>query len=317
MQSSDRTRSDTTDETHADSEADHEGQVSGTNTSVRARWRIEVIDEPVASRPEAPESETVALVRLRLQNPAPVAQHVSVQNSLSGPVLFPRRKGVAEAGWDREGFAGAVAAESERALGYACPAPVRTPPITLREVEDRSDGRVAESTADRTTPEAVVRTYGDSAPPAGVTHGVGRAGIQRGEDRRQPRPGGVESMSEPSDGKSTPDAKSKVNAKSTPDTNATALTAGADPLSTPPTAVCRWLDRIEGQIGRAEALDDPTVPEATGILAESGGLDAALDEADELSTAAVQLRALAERANELAAQADAVEVSEQSLRRLA
>lgn len=325
MESSERARPDDADDTRADAGTDplnagHEGDLPGTNTSVRAHWRIDAVDGSVASTPDAPASEAVALVQLRLRNPAPVAQRVSVQNALDGPVLFPRRRGVPEAGWDREGFVGVVAAESERALGYACPAPIQTPPIALRRAADGEiDGQSSEFAADGSTPAAVVRTYGDSAPPAAVAHDAGCTGSDRAGRDAQRQPGTAESAPGSGDTGPVREAKHTAPESDVPSTSASTPSASASTPSAarPPSAVTTWLDEVEDGIARAEGLDDATVPAATAILAESGGLDPALDDTDQLAATAARLRSLAERANELAARADAVEVPERALRRLA
>lgn len=309
MTASERAQQDNADDADAGGEtdsagADHEGRLSGPDTSVRVRWRIDTIEESVDSRPDTAEPEQVTLVQLRLRNPASVAQRIRLQNSLEGPVLFPRRQGVPEAGWDREGFVGVVDAESERALGYACPAPVQTPPIALQQAEGSRQECGAESTH-HLTPEAVVRTYGDSAPPVAVGHDARYRGTQHGGPDAGPRSSEVQSRAESR--KTAPPAE--------PET--TGPGSGQVQPSTPPAPVTAWLDGIESQVVRAEALEGATVPEATAILAEGEGLDPVLDDVDQLSMSAGQLQALAERAGDLAARAETVEVAEQSLRRLA
>lgn len=312
MKANDRARQDNADNTDVGGEtdpagADHEGSLCGPNTSVRVRWRIDTIEESADSRPDTAESEVVALVQLRLQNPASVAQRIRLHNSLDGPVLFPRRQGVPEAGWDREGFVGVVAAESERALGYACPAPVQTPPIALQQAEDPADGSGSgsESAPNQPTPEAVVRAYGDSAPPVAVGHDTRYRGSQQGGANTGPWSSEVESTAE----------SQKTEPSTEPET--TDPESGQAHPPTPPAAVTAWLDGVESRVGRAEALEGATVPEATAILAESEGLNPVLDDVDRLSMSAAQLQALAERAGDLAARAETVEVPERSLRRLA
>lgn len=310
MKPNNRAHQDSADDTDVGGEtdpagADHEGSLCGPNTSVRGRWRIDTIEESADSTAKASESEVVVLVQLWLQNPAPVAQRIRLQNRLDGPVLFPRRQGVPEAGWDREGFVGVVAAEGERALGYACPAPVQTPPIALQQAENQTDEGGAESAPGHPRPEAVVRAYGDSAPPVAVGHEARYRGSQQDGPDTGPWSSG---------GKSTAKS-SKTEPPAEPE--ATAPKSGHTQPSAPPAAVTAWLDGVESRVVRAEALAGATVPEATAILAKGGGLEPVLADVARLSATATQLQVLAERAGDIAARAEAVEVPERSLRRLA
>ncbi|WP_248895695.1 hypothetical protein [Haloplanus halobius] len=105
----------------------------------------------------------VALVMVDLHNPSPVDRSVCVRNRLDGPVLPPQRGGVAEAGWDDGGFTGVVPAGERRAIGYACPAPERRPPVDVID-EGRATGN-REGSTDRTATIAV-RELADPRPPA-------------------------------------------------------------------------------------------------------------------------------------------------------
>jgi hypothetical protein len=101
----------------------------------------------------------VCLVTLELRNPASVARRVEVTNRLDGPVLPPRRSGVPEDGWTRDGFVGVVAASDRRVLGYACPATAERPPVA---VVDR--GRATDE-VDDDHERAAVRDLADPRPP--------------------------------------------------------------------------------------------------------------------------------------------------------
>lgn len=113
------------------------------------------------------DGHDIALVTVELCNSSPVARQVRVNNRLDGPVLPPRRAGVPESGWDEDGFVGVVPASERRALGYACPAPVDRPPVSVT-VDGRADGEDGESAAtaarelaDPRPPRAAVPTVGD------------------------------------------------------------------------------------------------------------------------------------------------------------
>lgn len=293
------------------------GRLTGETTSVRVQWRIDTVPRGVDSEapPADPGSDQIALVAVRLRNPDPVEQRVSVRNALDGPVLFPRRRGVPESGWGRSGFVGAVPAKSERALGYACPASIRTPPIELGRASEsrrpsgnsRDGSRSTNEGRSAVTPAAVVRTHGDAAPPAAVvrerTRVEGRESGQQASDPEAPSP--EPSIAEPSGGRD--DAGG--------DAEAIERERGSE--SAPPPAVTAWLDGIERRITRAERLDGASVHEATAVLTEADGLDAAVEDAERLPEAVAELRALAARAADLADRADAVAVPAEALRRLA
>jgi hypothetical protein len=102
--------------------------------------------------------DDVVLVTVDLRNPSPVDRRVRVTNRLDGPVLPPKRSGVPESGWDDDGFGGVVPADGRRSLGYACPAPVKRPPVSV--IDEGRDGGGASATA-----AVAVRELGDPRPP--------------------------------------------------------------------------------------------------------------------------------------------------------
>lgn len=101
----------------------------------------------------------VALVTVVVRNPSTVDRRVEVTNRLDGPVLPPRRDGTPEPGWDRDGFEGRVPPDGRLVLGYACPAPSVTPPVSVTD-----GGRPGEESA--VTADEAVRRLGDPRPPA-------------------------------------------------------------------------------------------------------------------------------------------------------
>lgn len=104
----------------------------------------------------------VSLVTARLRNERATDRRVRLGNRLDGPVLPPRRNGVPEAGWDRDGVTTVVPADESVALGYACPAPASTPPVAIESVgpaDDRIEG---------TDAVAALRELGDHRPPREV-----------------------------------------------------------------------------------------------------------------------------------------------------
>lgn len=317
------------------------GRLAGAETSVRAQWRVDTVrrDAKPNAPPEELGTDQIVLVQVRLYNPDPVEQRVSVRNALDGPVLFPRRRGVAEAGWERDGFVGAVPAAGRRALGYACPASVRTPPI---ELDRAREGQRADES------KRTDRNQGGRSRRRSGSHR--RNGGRRNESRQtsEKARGGHASENE-DDSPLTPEAVIRTHGDATPpaavvwDSDRVAVGesgrrpsrskpsggrddagSGAETVererggeSTPPPAVTAWLDDIESRITRAERLEDASVREATAVLTEADGLDPALDDAERLPAVARELRALAARATDLADRTDAVTVPEEALRRLA
>lgn len=135
--------------------------------------------------------DDVVLVTVDLRNPSPVDRRVRVTNRLDGPVLPPKRSGVPEPGWDDEGFDGVVPADGRRNLGYACPAPMKRPPVSVTDVG--RDGGSESSTA-----AVAIRELGDPRPPSDSIpseHGHGEDSEGGGEtaSNADPIPPAVES----------------------------------------------------------------------------------------------------------------------------
>ena len=100
----------------------------------------------------------MTLVELHLTSDA--AEDVVLEPTHDGPVWPPRRQGVPEAGWEDDGWTGTVAPDDPVALGYATPATVEDPPVSVVEAEPADH----ETSADP-TPRELVRTLGDARPP--------------------------------------------------------------------------------------------------------------------------------------------------------
>ena len=108
------------------------------------------------------EVDGVRFVACRVHNEADVVRRVRIDSLLSGPVLPPRRSGVPEAGWDRDGVTLRLDADERRGVGFASPAPATDPPVEIAEFESLA-GEDAEPESD-TTAEAI-RTLGEHRPP--------------------------------------------------------------------------------------------------------------------------------------------------------
>ena len=113
----------------------------------------------------------VSLVELLVENPAPVARRVRVENRLE-TLHPPRTNGVPERGWDDGGVEIVLAPEERRALGYAGEGPPADPPAEIERVERVEDADGGESaradlpSIDETSAAGVVRALGDPRPPA-------------------------------------------------------------------------------------------------------------------------------------------------------
>ena len=234
----------------------------------------------------------VALVTVRGRNPDPVARRLRVENRLDGPVLPPRRRGVPERGWDDAGYEGVVAAGDRFALGYACPAPVERPPVAVTDEGRADESERTDDAAHSGTPAAAVRRLGRPTPPADAV------------------PAG------PVDGSVDLTAGSERGCESSAD-GGTLPAAGAGTGDRVPDGVELWFDAVAARIERAERLTGGSLGEATTVLEDAGDLAAVEELSAELPSDAAALRAVAERAERLAARADAADVPIDALRRVA
>lgn len=225
----------------------------------------------------------VTLVHARLRNERSTDRRVRLRNRLDGPVLPPRRHGVPEAGWDREGTTTVVPASECVAVGYACPAPAADPPVVVDEVT------AAEESADAETPETAIRELGDHRPPRAVLGG----------ERAEPPARGAEATGEAGVSGSTtcePVTRESANYEST---------NNEPPIDRFPQELRFRLERSRTRIRTAEALATVGVSDATALLGANGGLRGVESLATDLDADARELRALARTASVLADRAAA------------
>jgi len=98
--------------------------------------------------------------------------------------------------------------------------------------------------------------------------------------------------------------------------DATATGAAGD--SHAKTPVAAWFERVEGRLATVERLGEvDTVPTATAALRAAGGLEGARETARAVEADRRRLLAVAQRAQALAARAEAVDVPVATLERLA
>lgn len=277
--------------------------------------------------------EHCSLVRVQLSHSSPVPRRIRLENRLDGPLAPPRRRGVPESGWDETGYEGTVPANGRLAIGYACPASVRHPPVELTRDEPVPDPDDAMSECD-TSPEAIRRRLGSGAPPRDA---VPSDSIDPQGDAEAESTSGGELLSETeptSEAELTPSTpalpavprvttQTRSRSASTAETSSDgAESSGVDERnrtfgSPVPDAVDDWLDEVERRADHADALTGASVSAATQTLAEIGGLDAAESLPTRLAGDAEALRALAERAEALACRAESTDVPVDALESLA
>jgi hypothetical protein len=269
------------------------------------------------------------LVTVRVENTRAHPRRIRIDNLLGGPVSPPRRRGVAEPGWDDDGLTRSVSGGERLSVGYACRAPPERPPIAVRD--DPAD--------EETTPPAVeraLRSLGDHAPPraalpddserrsapdrrdgpvpAGTADGVG------GTDEVEPTAGARRSSAdasgaatEPEDTPTADASGSKPAATADDSVSKPAANAGDDvgkytahgdrsPPSAPAT-VTAWFAAVEARLETADRLAGD-LREATPVVASLGGRAGVETLAATLDDDSAALRRVAARA---AALADRVE----------
>ena len=122
----------------------------------------------------------VCFVACRVRNDADVPRRVRIDSRLNGPVLPPRRSGVPEAGWDRDGVTLRLESRETRGVGFASPATPVDPPATVVGVDtldavdppDATD--VTHEDGELEVAEAI-RTLGTHRPPRAAVRAGGPA----------------------------------------------------------------------------------------------------------------------------------------------
>lgn len=226
----------------------------------------------------------VTFVTCRMFSSSP--REVRLRNELDGPVWPPRRRGVPAAGWDEDGVT--IRVEGTVGVGYACPAPVAEPPVTVAETIP------ADETAAEPTPDAVVRALGDPIPPRDALS------VDVAERQKTTRGPGGKSRDW------TDDIGSRTVERS--DAPGGGSLGGDSPGGDSPgvETVEAWLESVEDRVARVETLAEAeTVPEATEALRSTGGLDGAATSVTQVERDREALAAFARRADRLRARAEA------------
>jgi hypothetical protein len=265
-------------------------------------------------------ADGTTLVTVRVENTVARPRQVRVDNRLDGPISPPRRRGVAERGWDDDGVTRTVPGGGTLSIGYACRAPPKTPPVTVRDAPPGDDG---ETPVDR-----ALRSLGDHAPPRAAL-----AADPEDGDRGSPGPGDGPDFG---DGSVDDDELGEPNADSDPDATTdgndgpsagsgeathrpkNGTTTGVepdDPSATPvPAVVTAWFDAVEARVVTADRLSGD-VREATPVIASLGGRAGVETLAATLDDDAAVLRRVADRAAALAEQIEESEIPDVEVER--
>jgi len=230
---------------------------------------------------ETHRTDEVTLVTVRLENERATDRRVRLENRLDGPVLPPRRNGEPEVGWDRDGVTTVVPANTQEALGYACPAGPKSPPVGIEWVGD------ADGTEQEAPVKAAMRRLGDARPPRAVLG-------EEHEPTREPDNGVEQTPPRPDGG---PDRERESRAGASNEFEA---------------LLRAYRERVE----TVEALGAAGVPTAADLLENGGGLAGVEATGAKLDADAAALRALAAEATALATRAEAATPPTETLRRL-
>lgn len=244
----------------------------------------------------------VSLVQCRIRNEDAVPRRVRVESRFDAPVLPPRRGGLPAAGWDDSGVTLHLEPDAQRAFGFAVREPPVEPPVEVAEAVPLDP--TAET--DRSDPATAValRKLGDHRPP--------RAAVDGGTDDHVRTTGSdVSDTSHPTE-RDEPARKRDDSMRS------------SGGFERPSTEVDGWaeavesqLDAIESRIERAERLTDADVATATDVVADADGIAALSGLDDRIAADAERLRAVSERAADLAARAESTDAPIAALERLA
>jgi hypothetical protein len=262
----------------------------------------------------ASRADGTTLVTVRVENTCEHPRQVRIDNLLDGQLAPPRSHGVPERGWDDDGVERRLAGGETLSIGYACDAPMTTPPVAVRDAPPGGDAegtRVAEA----------LRSLGDHAPPRAALPDDGSDPGGRSTSARTA--GGGDSGDEPSCDPDSVDTGVDDAAVETGDdvlpgastdftppvTDRTARTQDGDhesAVDVPPT-IAAWFDTIEARLVTADRLGGD-VREATPVVATLGGRAGVKTLAATLDDDAAALRAVAARAAALADRIDGTEV---------
>lgn len=229
-------------------------------------------------------------------------RRVEIESTLK-PVWPPRRRNRPAAGWDDTGFEGVVTAGEPLVLGYASPADPAEPPATVVET-----GPVPDTGDETPTPEELVRSLGEAAPPRDAVPSSGDQSTGARQDNLWSGPDrpGTETETETSD--------AGTNEETDTGQSGPAETQHAVD-QTPGAAVDAWLAAVEGRLETAERLAAvETAAEARAAVDDAGGIEAVQTLCERLDADRDRIERL--DAGDLGERVDGVEVPLSALERL-
>lgn len=269
------------------------------------------------------ETDDVALVSAVVESTAPTPRRIVVDPRIDGTVLPPRRRGLPERGWRDEAYVCTVPAEGRLALGFACRGELEDPPVAVvdegrvsRDGEHQAEaGKLplaVRADTDDLTPTAVLRDLGSPVPPrdAVPTDAQSRDAVStdararetvskeaqsldtvlkgvRGSGPTGDRRSGAHPDQDEDDGSPEPADPARRGTRAVPD----------------PTT--DWLEAVATRVDRAERLaTDRDLEEAVVAVETVGGIAGVERLVDALEADEAALRAVADRATELAGACD-------------
>jgi hypothetical protein len=257
-------------------------------------------------------TNNVTLVEVIVTNDGP-PRRVRVSNELDGPVWPPRIQEIPTTGWNEHGYEGRV--ENRRVLGYATPAPVLDPPVSVEwleivnEEQQRSRHPTVPSIDPEPTPNSVCRTLNDPRPPRdavpvveSVVENVNESIVNEVNESGQ-----IEQV------KRTERTSIDRYERTRPRDEREVATQDNDHP-----AVESLFRIIERRIDDGEMLTAvETLPDATWAVETVGGLTAVSDLMTALDGDCETLQAIEERAARLRERAETIDVPVDTLERLA
>lgn len=276
---------------------------------------------PLVAEWDLARTDDATLVTVQVTNTHAAPRTVRLENRLDGSVLPPRRRGVAETGWDENGLTRCVPGEGQVSVGYACHASPETPPV---EIHDQP----SDATDDDTPLDRALRSLGDHAPPRSVVSADASTGPDPPSGPDSPRRPASAPPVEPAnvdDGPSTESASEDDGHTTEPANDdgghsvaETAFDASGEgcglvpptvdsPSEAVPPTVTAWFRAVEARLAVADRLAGD-VEEATPVVASLGGRAGVEVLATTLEADAAALARVATRASELAERVDEADV---------
>lgn len=265
---------------------------------------------PLAIDWRASHANGTTLVTVRVENTRADPRRVRIDNLLDGRIAPPRSHGVPERGWDDDGVERRLAGGETLSVGYACDAPMTTPPVAVR-------GAAGGDEAEVSPVEEALRSLGDHAPPRAVLPDDEPESLDRSTD--DPATGRDDDGDESSFGPDDSEDDTGDRVDDVDPVAPTELTPSVGDRTAPrqdedresavgvPQTVAAWFDAVEARLATADRLGGD-VREATPVVATLGGRAGVETLATTLDADATTLRTVAARATALADRVDATDV---------